>query len=757
MRKAKKILALASLLCTSALCVGFGATALNNNQQMAAAETTATTTTWTDTASGKTYTFEGDIKTHNTTDIRDLGMNDLLKTAEGVTGFNGNPYQLSYKKEECMINTDNAAWVGETGGVAFQFKTDSYWYSPAAKDVGGNTYNAANDNCRINIFYGDIYVQFSLGNWATPCFLAKVYPVGSATDIGSNTKRYIDDFFAGNPTANSTTTSACYLDDFVEVKISKYDCTAISDGSTASGYWFKLSVNDTVLYDKYINRDMESMKSFGICNATAGRVGQEGITITDANWKGHTNLMTVKSLYTEATATLDTETWKDVGDMEDKALSDKYVMGFTTGDYGRFYNADDFIPNGTADSVGLEVRAKHVNAANIKAQTTTTDAIVQLTAGATYVFADYAPTYKKLRFWAYNCNDVSGHVGQTSLWCYDYNLDSEYVWRITRTAVNFTNAPSMEGKGALVNLYIGEIDPTTNQPKAGWDEKPVYSLYDPKSRVGERTERNGLCISPAKAGPNQNVAHSMAFSSNKYVGVQTTLGDTITTNKVERGGNFVLAEITAENTFHIGWSKGASQYTAEDFVANGTEITNLQESVSYKALAFTLKADKKAALRFRQRMEDGVMLPVELSLKWNIEGQDLSNLAYYFGGIEFGYKLTCSNGTSYAESVEKISDGFTKPYQYSVTQSNIGEEDYMLKFVCQGYVVINDITYYTDAPDVETDGRSVDFVADAAAADYKDASEGIYTKLIYVDGEEKYHYLGQEEYDLVAACGAVNS
>ncbi len=756
MRKVKKVLALASLLCAGTLCIGLGATALNNDLQTAVAQT-AITTTWTDSASGKTYTFEGDIATHSTTDIRDLGINDLLQTAEGVTGFNGNPFEYSYVKQQCMLSADNAAWVGESGGISFQFKTDDFWYSPAAKDAGGNSYTADNSFCRIHVFYGDINVQLSVANWATPAMIAKVYPVGSSTDIPSNVTRYIDNFFAGNPTPNDNKSSACYLDKFVKVEITKYACTAVSDGSTPSGYWFRLSINDTVLYNKYIDRDMTSSKNFGICNATAGRVGQEGITITDPNWQGHTNLLTVKSLYADATATLGTETWTDVGDMEDKALSDKYVKGFTTGDYGRFYNADDFIPNGTADSVGLEVRAKHVDASNIKAQTSTTDAFVQLTAGATYVFADYAPSYKKLRFWAYNCNDESGHVGQTSLWCYDYNLDSEYVWRITRTPVTFTNNPDMEGKGALVNLYIGEIDSTTKQPKAGWDEKPVFSLYDPKSRAGDRYERNGLCISPAKAGPQQTITHSMAFSSNKYVGVQTTMGDTVTLNKVVRGGNFVLPNTTAENTFQIGWSKGASQYSAEDFVANGTELTNVQEFVSYTALALTLKADKKASLRFRQRIEDGVELPLELSLKWNIVGEDISNLAYYFGGIEFGYKLTCSNGTSFEEKVEKISDGFTQPYQYSVTQSNIGEEDYTLKFVCQGYVVINGNTYYTELPDIDVDGRSVDYVADMAAADYRDSIDGIYKNVVYVDGEAKYHYLTQDEYDLVANCGGINS
>ena len=54
-------------------------------------------------------------------------------------------------------------------------------------------------------------------------------------------------------------------------------------------------------------------------------------------------------------------------------------------------------------------------------------------------------------------------------------------------------------------------------------------------------------------------------------------------------------------------------------------------------------------------------------------------------------------------------------------------------------------------------GRSVDFVADAAAADYRDSAEGIYQNAILVNGETKYHYLTQEEYDLVAAVGAVNA
>jgi hypothetical protein len=161
---------------------------------------------------------------------------------------------------------------------------------------------------------------------------------------------------------------------------------------------------------------------------------------------------------------------------------------------------------------------------------------------------------------------------------------------------------------------------------------------------------------------------------------------------------------------------------------------------------------------------------LEISLKWNVKANDSSNVGYYFGGIKFGYVLTADNGkTSGDVEVNNVTDGFTTPYEYGVIQSNIGEASYDMKFTCQAYVELNGVKYYTAAADMENDGRSVDIVADAATADlqsvetngeYVHPTYGVQYSNAIKDAEGNvigYHYLTQEQYDLVAKAGAVNA
>ena len=90
-------------------------------------------------------------------------------------------------------------------------------------------------------------------------------------------------------------------------------------------------------------------------------------------------------------------------------------------------------------------------------------------------------------------------------------------------------------------------------------------------------------------------------------------------NKVNRGSNFTLTDLTAGNVICVGYSKGAETYSADDFVAAGTVIENVQKPATFVALTMTLEADKKASVRFRQRTVDGEKLPLEISLKWNVK------------------------------------------------------------------------------------------------------------------------------------------
>jgi hypothetical protein len=73
------------------------------------------------------------------------------------------------------------------------------------------------------------------------------------------------------------------------------------------------------------------------------------------------------------------------------------------------------------------------------------------------------------------------------------------------------------------------------------------------------------------------------------------------------------------------------------------------------------------------------------------------------------------------------------------------------------------VKYYTAAADMENDGRSVDIVADRAAADLR--AEAVTENGVNYNNEIKnadgevigYHYLTQEQYDLVAKASAVNA
>ena len=744
----KKLIALASLLCSATLCTSVGAAMLNSNEQVVSAETV--TSTWTDSATGTTYTFEGDINTHNATDIRDYGMHDLLKTSEGVTGYNTDPYKTAWHNQ-CMVSGENAAWVAQTGGVAFKFKTDDYWYSPAC-NYGGQT----DENCRVNVYYGDLWINIAAANWGSPCIA--VYLQSNGVDVSRTGQQYyIENFFGYDTYQGAPKNKLCYLKDWVTVKISKYDCTS------AGGYWLKLSLNDTLMYNKYIANEMttSTLNDFGIANATAGRIGQDGCKVSEAKWKNHSNLLTVKSTYADntATATVDTETYKDVGDLtsENSSLAETYVKGLTEWGSGRYYTDKDFIPNGTENSVGLEVRAKHPSNTALATHGSECYSFINMLVGGTYVYADYSPSYKSIRFWAYNINDGWKQVGVTTNHYFEYDLTREYAWRVTRTNVNFAES-SMNGRGAIIKLYIGEINSTTGSPAADWADKPVFVVYDPNTRKGTDVAVNGLSVG---VGNQDCPAHAMIFSSNKYVAFTTNVNGVETVNKVVRGGSFTLPTLTQENMIHVGWSKGAETYSEGDFLANGTTFENVTAPMTVKALAMTLETDKKASMRFRKRGDN----PTEVSLNWKVVATDSSNLGYYFGNINFGYKLTADMMTSDTSDdkttegyVENYTNGFESPYQYSITQSNIGQAYYTMNFVCQAFVEfeINGVKtkfYTANTPSLTEDGRSVAYIADKAVADARNAivtENGVeYKNAIQTAEGTKYHYLTQAQYNLL--------
>lgn len=329
--------------------------------------------------------------------------------------------------------------------------------------------------------------------------------------------------------------------------------------------------------------------------------------------------------------------------------------------------------------------------------------------------------------------------------------NAEYVFRFTRTALD---AEIDNGYGALVRVYLGKVNPETNQPEAGWDATPVYedwAWYD-------RNSTSKVCgISVETGGINNKyneMPHTLTISSNKYVGIKTVAGETETFAKIERGKNYTFPVMqTPENVLHVGWTKGAATYSEEDYAAAGASVT-VNKSGTYTPMKFGLQASKAASLRFRQRIVNGQALPVEVSLKWNVTATDTENLINYFGDLKFGYKVAAANGkVSKDIAAEKYSvDG--NVYSYSVVQSNIGEYIDM-KFTCQAYVEVCGMKYYTAQADMETDGRSVAIIAQRAVDDARDEAttqDGYaYTNAINTANGVKYHYLTQFEYNLLAS------
>ncbi|MBR4419734.1 MAG: hypothetical protein IKT32_02530, partial [Clostridia bacterium] len=330
---------------------------------------------------------------------------------------------------------------------------------------------------------------------------------------------------------------------------------------------------------------------------------------------------------------------------------------------------------------------------------------------------------------------------------------AEYAVKVMRIAVNQKGGSINRANGSITRVYMGKVDPSTGMPSANWDKVPVYEYYFAYDRQVSWNSLNKISIRPG----DNTVNHSMTISSNKYCAVKTDIKGEQKLHKVARGSNVDLANFInfEESEILIGWSKGASTYSADDFVASKV-YENIQTSdpTVYKALTMKLAADKKASLKFRQRKVDGQYLPMEASLKWNVTAEDNNNLATYFGGIKFGYKLS-ANGKSMEAEVSNLTNGYTAPYSYSVIQSNIDEASWGVNFTCQAYVEFAGVKYYSEAPASE-DGRSVSYVANAAANDLKVAPEGKYlNEIVDEDGNVLgYSYLTQKQYDLVARIAA---
>ena len=747
----KKLLAMASLLCTATLCAGVGVVALGNEANTVVS---AETPVYTKDIGGVTYTFEQDFNNLTYTGFGSLVNNYGMKTSVGATVMPHANNASAYNPNHKVKSLDNTAFVSTSNGVAFQF------------DITGQVKIQG----RMELIYGNIGVNFVFfgGNrlkigtmhyFADDSNPATLSPVsmtyGNANEAVSKSHYNL---YEGCFTTDSSNTYNTMADGWMEIGMHKNKCTAIDgDETAATGYWLSLYIKTQsgktiVLHDGYEAKDMYT---------TAYDAVSLGFAPGNTDAVAKNSFMKIRDC--TATMQINAETSTDIADWETVnttgANDELYLKGVEQTAAGYRVNTNMVAQGYNSQlSRGIEFRMKETAPkASVSASKIDFFISVRLGANLLNIYPNTA-----LNTWNVNCmyntseyynptganvNSYVAENAQTNVLAFEYG--AEYAVKAMRLAVN----PNAHDKatGSVVRLYMAKVDETTGMPADGWDDVPVYEHYTASSRTTKNNGENCWGVQSA----NNNVAHTTFIRSNKYAGVKTIVDGVQTLHKVPYGTDFTFANlITGENTICAGWSKGAETYSADDYLAANTVFENMTESkldCTYRALTMTLEADKAASLRIRKRGEN----PHEISLNWAVTATDSNNLGKYFGGIKFGYKLTVQNAVGQTDATEeevlKYTDGYTTPYAYSITQSNI--DDYTLEFVCQAYVELNGVKYYTAMPSIENDGRSVNDVATAVLNDVRDnpVEEGAwnYANAVEVDGVTKYTYLTAWQYNFI--------
>lgn len=770
----KKLLAILSLVCSAVICASVGTVLLMNNGKTIA----HAGDTYTKVVNGTTYTFVADPDAWHSVEVGDMtGLNSAAATGinnpltEYYSQTNNKYWTGNFTTNESGIYSENATFFNTAYGAQFRFKTDNAWYSPAVtrNDTGAEWISAG----IMQIFYGNLTITFNTRENTTHMVVTiTCNGVGNLLDF--NTAKNMSnacfkDFFASNvihpKAANgySQEGNKAKMNYWVDVKLSTCPTT---DGA---GFWFKLSVKDSIVYDAFVPCKLYTtggyFDDFSISNKTIGKAVTTAMTYRYPEEKDYRNNLLITRINK---LVVGQETYKDIADFG--KYTDEYVMGYTpstNAHYSITANDRPLLVNGAQNgSVGFEFRMKQNDTHDSFMEKAVAAGVTNnipgyffsIRCGHSLLWAQYNAGAKTLQLnpgvWEGSYKKTLNATNVIA----NYEIGAEYVWRVTRNTVDTADGKE---KGSIVRVYVGKIDTATNMPTSNWDSKPALEYYDTYARSTTAVSANGIYAQATNINNNVNGAHTITFSSNKYVGVKTNVDGVETINKLDRGSDFTFGNVSNGSTVHVGWSEGASAYSAADFHAVGSKLENVTVSdpTVYKALTMTLTADKAASLKFRQRMVDGQYLPMEASLKWNVNAEDYNNLATYFGGIKFGYKLMAENGKSYEAQVENVTDGYTEPYAFSIIQSNIDEASYTMKFACQAYVEFADgIKVYSENVDVATEGRSVDMVADAAAADLKAAEEGYYYNEIKDASGNVigYSYLTQKQYDLIAKISAIN-
>ncbi len=260
----KKLLALAALFSTAAVCVGVGVGALHKDATIVNAADPVTTWTDTkgtdDTADDVTYTFDYDISTGYYTDLGDLNAYAEISTETGRKFTNipqgGDPDIYRDENLDGAFVMANAGGIlTNTGGIAFQMKTDNVWVRPAGtsthvKDGALGVSNWA----RVDIFYGDSRIYLTRKGSSNDLQVEYWHHNGTSyvtgLDGSTNPIAVIPNFFVDGA-----------MTDWAEIKLSKIQCTAISNSSTATGYWMNFSIKApgaseaTPVINQYFNHE----------------------------------------------------------------------------------------------------------------------------------------------------------------------------------------------------------------------------------------------------------------------------------------------------------------------------------------------------------------------------------------------------------------------------------------------------------------------------------------------------------------------
>lgn len=533
----KKLLALAALFSTAAVCVGVGVGALHKDATIVNAADPVTTWTDTkgteDTADDVTYTFDYDISTGYYTDLGDLNAYAEISTQTGrkftnIIQSGGADIKNNQAVSGAFVMDHADGFLTNTSGIAFQMKTDNEWVRPAhATDTKMGRFTGA----RVDIFYGDSRIYLTRnGNGLNVEYWhhnGSDYIGGLGTTNANVLIKTIPDFFVDGK-----------MTDWAEVKLSKIQCTKISNSSTATGYWMNFSIKApgaseaTTIINQYFNHegryDWDKCNTVAIKNCTVLEAANADYDI-DANTAGvqrYENPLYLRradgnyideATYYQDEVSYDASYWGSVYGQLDKSEAIKLANGNRTvtssGSLGKF-------------------NSKTSQAYNVAGASGDPDAVVKKSIG---ISAKVAPADGKA-FTADKWDFFGGMISNIrySLSCFGTQLvlyieqqnayDGKYTWNVgsgmgtvrTRYMLS-TNFDSSAAHTYEVTRRLVKGDTT-----AGWEKGYLLSFYIDKGTANE------IVLKVNSGFAAESRFHCMNFTAN--FGKDVIAGDAYSTN-----------------------------------------------------------------------------------------------------------------------------------------------------------------------------------------------------------------------------------